>query len=404
MEVAKRLEGIGEYYFSQKLREIDELNKQGKQIINLGIGSPDRPPHPDVIHELHEQSQLPNVHAYQSYKGSPQLRNAISAWYKKSYGVELNPDSEILPLIGSKEGIVHICMTFLNVGDAVLVPNPGYPTYRSAVQLAGASLVEYDLKEENNWFPDFEALEKNIVANGRIKLMFVNYPHMPTGKLPTKDLFRNLVAFARKKGIMIVHDNPYSFILNDEPMSLLEADPGKEVVIELNSLSKSHNMAGWRVGMLVGAKERIDQVLRFKSNMDSGMFLPVQLAAAKALTLGKEWTAEVNRTYQERRLKVFTLLDKLNCLYDPKQAGLFVWAAIPGGYKDGYELSDEVLYESAVFLTPGGIFGSAGEKYVRVSLCATTEKIEEAISRIAQSMQADTEKMSSTQTRITKKH
>ncbi len=384
MEVAKRLDGIGEYYFSQKLREIDELNKQGKQIINLGIGSPDQPPHPDVIKELNAQSQLPNVHAYQSYKGSPILRNAISSWYERSYGVKANPDSEILPLIGSKEGIVHICMTFLNEGDAVLVPNPGYPTYRSAVKLAGADVIEYHLVEERNWFPDFDEL-KRVINSNRIKIIFVNYPHMPTGQLPSKDLFRQLVAFAKENNILIVHDNPYSFILNDQPMSMLEADPGKEVVLELNSLSKSHNMAGWRVGMLVGSKERIDQVLRFKSNMDSGMFLPVQLAAAKALTLGKEWNDAVNAVYMARRKKIYALLDVLGCTYNSQQAGLFLWAAIPSQYKDGYALSDEVLYKANVFITPGGIFGNAGEKYVRLSLCATVEKIEDAISRIVKS-------------------
>ncbi|HYJ37715.1 MAG TPA: aminotransferase class I/II-fold pyridoxal phosphate-dependent enzyme [Chitinophagaceae bacterium] len=386
MEVAKRLDGIGEYYFSQKLREIDNLNKQGKQVINLGIGSPDRPPHPNVIKELNEQSLLPTVHAYQSYKGSSQLRNAISTWYKKSYNVTLDPESEILPLIGSKEGIVHLCMTFLNEGDAVLVPNPGYPTYRSAVMLAGAGIIEYNLVEEKNWFPDFDELGKTVRAHGKIKLMFVNYPHMPTGKLPTRDLFKQIVNFGREYGILIVHDNPYSFILNEEPMSLLEADEEKEVVIELNSLSKSHNMAGWRVGMLVGAKERVDQVLRFKSNMDSGMFLPVQLAAAKALTLGKEWNNEVNNVYQKRRQKVFSLLDILHCTYDIRQGGLFVWAAIPDAYKDGYDLSDEVLYNAGVFITPGGIFGDAGRRYVRVSLCANEEKIDEAIKRVAQNI------------------
>ena len=385
MEVAKRLNGIGEYYFSQKLREIDELNKQGKQIINLGIGSPDQPPHPEVIKELNTQSQLPNVHAYQSYKGSPILRNAISSWYEKYYGVTANPESEILPLIGSKEGIVHICMTFLNEGDTVLVPNPGYPTYRSAVKLAGAKIMEYSLVQERNWFPDFEELQKVVGANNGIKMMFVNYPHMPTGQLPTRDLFDRLVSFAKHHNILIVHDNPYSFILNDQPMSMLEADPAKEVVMELNSLSKSHNMAGWRVGMLVGAKEKIDQVLRFKSNMDSGMFLPVQLAAAKALGLGKNWYDAVNNKYEERRKKIFILLDVLGCSYNPQQAGLFVWASIPSNYKDGYSLSDEVLYKADVFITPGGIFGNAGEKYVRLSLCATEEKIEEAINRINKS-------------------
>ena len=380
MEVAKRLNGIGEYYFSQKLREIDELNKSGKDIINLGIGSPDLPPHPDVIKTLQEESAKPSVHAYQSYKGSPILRKAISDWYKKWYDVELNPDNEILPLIGSKEGIMHICMTYLNKGDEVLVPNPGYPTYRSAVKLAGGKCVEYKLREKNKYEPDFEKLEKKILK--KVKLLFVNYPQMPTGQLPAKQLFEKLVAFGKKHNILIVHDNPYSFILNENPMSLLSVDGAKDCVIELNSLSKSHNMAGWRVGMLCGAKERIEEVLRFKSNMDSGMFLPVQLAAAKALSLGEEWHDEVNIVYKKRREKVFELLQLLGCEFSKEQAGMFVWARIPSKYKDGYVLSDEVLYKSNVFITPGGIFGTAGDKYVRVSLCSKEEKIEEAIQRI----------------------
>ncbi len=393
METAKRLEGIGEYYFSQKLREIDEMNKAGKQVINLGIGSPDLPPHPDVIKTLHEEALKPGQHGYQNYKGSPVLRNAISKWYKKWYDVELNADTEILPLIGSKEGIMHICMTYLNEGDVVLIPNPGYPTYRSSAKIAGAKVIEYSLTKENNWFPDFNELEQ-IITNAksllagevwRNCLMFVNYPQMPTGKLPTKELFVQLVSFAKKHNILICHDNPYSFILNDDPMSLLSVDGAKDVVIELNSLSKSHNMAGWRVGMLVGAKERIDNVLRFKSNMDSGMFLPVQLAAAKALELGQEWHDKVNVAYGNRRKKVFELLQLLNCLFDENQAGLFVWASVPSNYKDGYELSDKVLHESNVFITPGGIFGSAGDKYVRVSLCTSEEKIEEAMLRIKSS-------------------
>ena len=380
MHTSKRLEGIGEYYFSQKLREIDELNKQGKKVINLGIGSPDLPPHPDVIKTLQEESAKPNVHAYQSYKGSPVLRNSISQWYKKWYEVELNPDSEILPLIGSKEGIMHICMTYLNKGDEVLVPNPGYPTYRSAVQLAGGKCVEYKLTAKKGYEPDFEKLEKKKLK--KVKLLFVNYPQMPTGQLPSKELFEKLVAFGKKHNILIVHDNPYSFILNENPMSILSTDGAKDCVIELNSLSKSHNMAGWRVGMLCGAKERIEEVLRFKSNMDSGMFLPVQLAAARALTLGKEWHNEVNRVYNERRTKVFELLDLLKCKYSKEQAGMFVWAKIPSNYKTGFELSDEVLRKSAVFITPGGIFGDAGDKFVRVSLCSPVEKLEEAKQRI----------------------
>lgn len=294
---------------------------------------------------------------------------------------------------------MHICMTYLNKGDEVLVPNPGYPTYRSAVMLAGGKCREYKLKEKNNYEPDFDALQKivkhrkrgagGLVASpyrgGReaaVKLMFVNYPQMPTGQLPSRELFEKLVAFGKENGILIVHDNPYSFILNEDPMSLLSVEGARDCVIELNSLSKSHNMAGWRVGMLCGAKERIDEVLRFKSNMDSGMFLPVQLAAAKALTLGKEWHDEVNKVYKERRDKVYELLEQLNCKFSKEQAGLFVWAKIPSKYKDGYELSDDVLYNSNVFITPGGIFGDSGDKYVRVSLCATVEKFEEAITRI----------------------
>ena len=380
MDTSKRLEGIGEYYFSQKLREIDELNKQGKNIINLGIGSPDRPPHPDVIRTLQDESAKPNVHAYQSYKGSPVLRKAISEWYKKWYNADLDPATEILPLIGSKEGIMHICMTYLNKGDEVLVPNPGYPTYRSAVMLAGGKCRDYKLTEKNHNEPDFDKLSKKGLK--KVKLMFVNYPQMPTGQLPSRDLFEKLVAFGKENDILIIHDNPYSFILNEKPMSLLSIEGAKDCVIELNSLSKSHNMAGWRVGMLCGAKDRIDEVLRFKSNMDSGMFLPVQLAAAKALTLGKEWHDEVNQVYNERRLKVFELLELLNCKFSKEQAGLFVWARIDRRFKDCYDCSDYILHNCNVFITPGGIFGSAGEKYIRVSLCATAEKIEDAINRI----------------------
>ncbi|HEX6428408.1 MAG TPA: aminotransferase class I/II-fold pyridoxal phosphate-dependent enzyme [Niastella sp.] len=382
MQTSKRLEGIGEYYFSQKLREIDELNKQGKNVINLGIGSPDLPPHADVVKTLQEESAKPNVHAYQSYKGSPVLRKAISDWYKKWYDVELNADTEILPLLGSKEGIMHICMTYLNAGDKVLVPNPGYPTYRSAVKLAGGDCVDYDLTEENNWEPDFEALEKQVASGGVFKLMWINYPQMPTGQLPSAHLFEKIVAFGKKHNILICHDNPYSFILNDNPSSLLKVPGAKEVAIELNSLSKSHNMAGWRVGVLSGAKERIDEVLRFKSNMDSGMFLPAQLAAARALQLPKSWYEDVNAIYKKRREKVFELLDLLQCVYDKSQAGMFVWAKIPASYKTGYELSDEVLYNTGVFITPGGIFGKAGDGYIRVSLCSAEERFAESIKRI----------------------
>jgi aspartate/methionine/tyrosine aminotransferase len=381
MNTSKRLEGIGEYYFSQKLREIDELNRQGKNIISLGIGSPDQPPHPEVIRVLQEESGKPNVHGYQSYKGSPVLRKAIAAWYRQWYNVELDPDTEILPLIGSKEGIMHICMTYLNEGDGALVPDPGYPTYRSAVKLAGGVCVDYTLSGDRSWLPDFEELER-LVEGRKCKLMWVNYPHMPTGKLPVPGLFEKLVAFGKKHDILICHDNPYSFILNDNPMSLLSAPGARDIVIELNSLSKSQNMAGWRVGTLVGAKQRIDEVLRFKSNMDSGMFLPLQLAAARALSLGKDWYDSVNAVYRARRMRVFELLELLQCDFSRDQAGLFVWAKIPAGYKDGYALSDRVLHEARVFITPGGIFGPAGKGYVRVSLCSTEEKINESIDRV----------------------
>lgn len=380
---ATRLAGIGEYYFSQKLREIDSLNKAGKNVINLGIGSPDLPPHPEVIQVLQEESAKPNVHAYQGYKGTPALRNAFAQWYKEWYKVALDPETEILPLIGSKEGIMHICMTYLNQGDHVLVPNPGYPTYTSAAKLAGGSCIDYTLSAENNWFPDFEQLEKLIaLASNPVKLMFVNYPQMPTGALPTRELFESIVSFGKKHDIIICHDNPYSFILNDEPMSMLSVDGAKEQVIELNSLSKAQNMAGWRVGMLGGSKERVGDVLRFKSNMDSGMFFPIQAAAVKALGLGKEWYENLNKIYRRRREIVFELLDLLHCEFEKGQAGMFVWARIPQHYETGYQLSDAILNEAGVFITPGGIFGSAGDKYIRVSLCSTEEKLRESIGRI----------------------
>lgn len=379
--LSNRLEGIGEYYFATKLREIAELNKAGKQIINLGIGSPDLPPHPDVIKTLQEEAAKDNVHAYQSYNGSPVLREAIAEWYKKYYEVDnIDPAKEILPLLGSKEGIMHICMTYLNQGDQVLIPNPGYPTYTSAVKLAGGTPLYYELTAENNWAPDFDSLEKSDLS--KVKLMWVNYPQMPTGQQPNKSLFEKLVAFGKQHHILICHDNPYAFILNDHPESLLAIEGAKEVVIELNSLSKSQNMAGWRVGMLIAGEDRVNEILRFKSNMDSGMFLPVQLAAAKALSLDQSWYDSVNKIYTERREKVFELLDLLDCTFSKTQVGMFVWAKIPAIYKDGYALSDKVLYDANVFITPGGIFGTAGNNYIRVSLCGSMEKFNEAIKRV----------------------
>lgn len=380
IEVAKRLQQTEEYYFSKKLREIDQMNQAGANVINLGIGSPDLPPHPEVIKVLHEQALLPNTHGYQNYKGAPVLRQAIAEWYARYYQVTLDPNTEILPLIGSKEGIVHICMTYLQEGDEALIPNPGYPTYTSAVRLTGATIVPYELHEENNWLIDFEELEQKDLS--KVKLMWLNYPHMPTGASANLEFFAKAVAFAKKHNILLVHDNPYSFILNEKPLSLLEVDGAMDVAIELNSLSKSSNMAGWRIGMLVANATRIGEILRFKSNMDSGMFLPVQHAAAKALSLDKSWYESLNKEYTARRIKVYEIMDLLGCQYNQNQVGLFVWAKIPSQYENSYILADDVLYKSKVFITPGGIFGSAGEQYIRISLCGKIETLEAAIERL----------------------
>ncbi|SFE12925.1 Aspartate/methionine/tyrosine aminotransferase [Chitinophaga sp. CF118] len=380
LQVAKRLQQTEEYYFSKKLREIDEMNKAGAKVISLGIGSPDLPPHPSVIAALNEYAQKPDTHAYQSYKGIPALRQAMAAWYKRYYHVELDAEKEILPLIGSKEGIMHICMTYLQEGDEALVPNPGYPTYRSAVNLSGATVVDYDLEEKNGWLPDLDALAKKDLS--KVKLMWVNYPHMPTGARFNAAFAEKLVKFGLQHNILICHDNPYSFILNKEPQSLLQTPGAKEVVLELNSLSKSSNMAGWRVGMMVGKQEWINEVLRFKSNMDSGMFQPLQMAAVKALELGPEWYTELNKIYEGRRKKVFRLLQLLNCTFDTDQVGLFVWAKIPATSKDGFELTDEILQKAQVFITPGGIFGSNGNGYIRVSLCRDEKALDEVLERI----------------------
>ena len=384
IKTASRLASINEYYFSKKLKEIATLNAAGKNIISLGIGSPDLPPSVKTLDALIETAQKPTSHAYQSYVGIPALRAAFAGFYNRHYGVALNPTTEILPLLGSKEGIMHVCMTYLETGDQALIPNPGYPTYRAAVTLAGAECVNYDLSETNNWLPDFDALEKMDLS--KAKLMFVNYPHMPTGAQATHQAFSDIVAFAKRHNLLIINDNPYSFILNEHPLSILSVDGAKDVALELNSLSKSHNMAGWRIGALVGRADYLSDVLRFKSNMDSGMFLPLQVAAVEALQADAEWYADLNRIYGERQKKVFQLLDLLNCTYNKNQQGMFVWAKTPPQYSTGFELSDKVLYDANVFITPGGIFGSAGEAYVRVSLCAKVEVIEAAILRIRQAL------------------
>ncbi len=382
MIVSKRLDGIGEYYFSQKLREIEQLRQSGREILNLGIGSPDLPPHPDVIRALQECSARESSHAYQGYKGIAALRESMAAWYLNWYNVSLDPETDILPLLGSKEGIMHICMTYLDKGDEVLVPNPGYPTYSAAVKLAGGKPVEYKLKEKNQYRPDLDRIAKKGLS--KVKLMFVNYPHMPTGQAADREMFEELVAFARKHHILVVNDNPYSFILNDQPQSILSVEGAGGYVLELNSLSKSHNMAGWRVGMLCGAGGRIAEVLRFKSNMDSGMFLPVQMAAIEALKLGKDWHDGLNEVYRQRRETVYRLLQYLGCDFPTDQSGMFVWASVPTGYKDGYVLSDEILYKAGVFITPGGIFGSAGNRYIRVSLCSSVSVLEKALKKISE--------------------
>ena len=380
ISTASRLASINEYYFSKKLKEITALNAAGKNIISLGIGSPDLPPSVKTIDALVETAQKPTSHAYQSYVGIPALRDAFAGFYNRHYGVELNPTTEILPLLGSKEGIMHVCMTYLETGDQALIPNPGYPTYRAAVTLAGAECVNYDLAADNNWLPNFDALEKMDLS--KVKLMFVNYPHMPTGAQATRQAFTDIVAFAKRHNLLVINDNPYSFILNEHPLSILSIEGAKDVALELNSLSKSHNMAGWRVGALVGRADYLSDVLRFKSNMDSGMFLPLQVAAVEALQADAEWYADLNKIYAERQQKVFQLLDLLHCTFDKKQQGMFVWAKIPPQYSTGFELSDKVLYEANVFITPGGIFGSAGDGYVRVSLCAKVDVFEAAILRI----------------------
>lgn len=377
---ASRLGEVKEYYFSRKLKEIARMRQEGAKVLNLGIGSPDLPPSEHTINELVLRSQQDGHHGYQSYVGIPELRKAFSLWYDNYFNVDLDPNTEVLPLIGSKEGIMHISMTFLEAGDEVLIPNPGYPTYRSVANLTGATIVEYELSDRTNWYPDLETLVKKDLS--KVKIMWINYPHMPTGTKASEEVYKDLIAFAKAHQILICNDNPYSFILNEEPLSILAIDGAKEVALELNSLSKSHNMAGWRVGVLAGGADYLNNIIRFKSNMDSGMFRPVQLAAVKALQNPTSWYVNLNQIYQKRREKVFELMDILGCQYTKSQVGMFVWAKIPKGYKNGFEVSDEILQKNHVFITPGGIFGSNGDGYIRASLCSKVAVFEEAIQRI----------------------
>lgn len=377
---AKRLESVNEYYFAGKLREIAQMQREGKPVLNLGIGSPDLPPHPSVLDALHQAAAHPKAHGYQSYTGIPALREAWSNWYAQYYQVTLNPDNQILPLIGSKEGIVHVAMAFLEPGDIALVPNPGYPAYSAATQLAGASVQLYDLKGDNDWLPDFRALEQTDLS--KVKILWANYPHMPTGAPGSADIFQALVDFGKRHNILIINDNPYSFILNKHPRSILAAHGAAEIALELNSLSKSHNLAGWRVGMIAGHPDYLKSVLRFKSNMDSGQFQAIQLAATQALQLPQDWYDGLNSTYSERQQVSFKILKSIDCQFDMKQQGMFVWAKIPDHYADCYALSDELLYERHVFLTPGGIFGSNGDRYVRISLCSDVTTLQKALQNL----------------------
>ncbi|PWH84342.1 aminotransferase [Algibacter marinivivus] len=379
IEVAKRLQTVEEYYFSKKLREVNLLIASGKPIINLGIGSPDLQPPKKVLSAISASFENPIAHKYQSYQGLPELRDAISRFYKEHFSVNLSSGTEILPLMGSKEGIMHISMTYLNEGDEVLIPNPGYPTYQSVTKLVGAKGVLYELDAANNWMPNFDALEKTDLS--KVKLMWVNYPHMPTGAKPSKTVFEELVAFGKRNNILIVNDNPYSFILNDNPTSILSVEGAKDVCLELNSLSKTFNMAGWRVGMVMGASEHINNILKVKSNMDSGMFYGIQKGAIEALKCSNMWFATLNSVYEERRNLVWQLADALNCTYDKEASGLFVWAKLPA-YLKSEEFIDLVLKENHIFITPGTIFGTKGEGYIRFSLCASTEVLEEAIARV----------------------
>ena len=382
IQPAQRLESVSEYYFSRKLKEVAAMNAAGMQVISLGVGSPDMPPSEETVETLCTEAHNPDGHGYQPYVGIPELREAFSRFYKRWYGVELDPKSEIQPLIGSKEGILHVTLAFVNPGEQVLVPNPGYPTYTSLSRLLGAEVVHYDLKEENGWMPDFDALERMDLS--RVKLMWTNYPNMPTGANATPELYERLVDFARRKGIVIVNDNPYSFILNDHPLSILSVEGAKECCIEFNSMSKSHNMPGWRIGMIAANPTFISWILKVKSNIDSGMYRAMQLAAVKALDAEADWYEGNNANYSARRKTAGAIMDALGCTYDENQVGMFLWGRIPDHYTDVEELTERVLHEARVFIVPGFIFGSNGSRYIRISLCAKNDKLEEALKRILQ--------------------
>ena len=375
---AHRLNNVQEYYFSKKLREVRQLVAEGKPIINMGIGSPDLVPDATVIQAMMKGMNDAKAHEYQSYQGLPELRQGMADFYTKQFGVTLNPNTEILPLMGSKEGIMHISLAFLNEGDEVLIPNPGYPTYASVTELVQAKAVSYDLTATTNWQPDFEALEQMDLT--KVKLMWVSYPHMPTGANGTLELFEKLIAFGRKHQILIVNDNPYSFVLNDKPLSILQIKGAKDVALELNSLSKTYNMAGWRVGMILGNANLVDAVLKVKSNMDSGMFYGIQKGAVEALKLGSDWFRKQNEVYHKRRQLLFKLAEKLECTFDKNSVGMFVWAKLPEGIS-AETFIDKVLLDKHIFITPGSIFGSNGEGYIRFSLCVSAAKIQEAIDR-----------------------
>lgn len=379
IQQANRLEHVQEYYFSTKLQEVRALSASGKDIINLGIGSPDLPPPQQVIDGLNFALTHPVAHQYQPYKGTADFRNAIKEFYQTYYRVELNAETQILPLMGSKEGITHISMAFLNEGDEVLIPNPGYPTYTAVTKMVGANAIYYELKEEDNWCPDLDEIGKRDLS--RVKMMWVNYPHMPTGASANDKLFEDLVKFAKKHRILIINDNPYSFILNDHPKSILEAEGAMDVVLELNSLSKSFNMAGWRIGMVCGNEKNLNTILKVKTNMDSGMFYPLQAGAAEALRLPEEWFIAQNKIYEGRKSRILKLAAALNCKPSKDQTGMFVWAKIPEGVTSE-EFVNNLLYTHSIFTAPGFIFGSQGEGYVRFSLCATDANIDRAIERI----------------------